>query len=68
MQIYTPMITYGILSWGRWFSCSWFMPRLFTYFEYKNTLDDITSSSVCNKGISMYFENYFTIGNEELPW
>lgn len=68
MPIYAPMITYGVMYWGRWLSCSWLMPRLFTQFEYENKLDEITAESICNKGVSMYFENYFTKGNEELPW
>ena len=68
MQIYSPMIKLGLLSWGKWLSCDWIMPKLFTYFEYTNTLDAITSTSMCNQGIKMYFDNYFTAGNEALPW
>jgi len=44
------------------------MPKLFTFLAIENTLDAVTASSICNKGIQMYFANYFTPGNAELPW
>lgn len=44
------------------------MPKLFTFLAVENTLDAVTASSICNKGIQMYFANYFTPGNAELPW
>ena len=68
MQLYTPMVSVGILTWGRWLSCDWVMPKFFTLFEQVNTLDEATALSICNQGIDMFFDNYFTAGDEVLPW
>ena len=44
------------------------MPKFFTLFEQVNTLDEATALSICNQGIDMFFDNYFTAGDEVLPW
>jgi hypothetical protein len=74
MQMYSPIVRLAVFSWGRKVSCDYFYPKLITYLSATidglstNSLDTLTISSICNKGIDMYFENYYTLGNEALPW
>jgi hypothetical protein len=76
MQIYSPAVRYAVFSWGRKASCDYLYPKLISYLSTTmtiealatNSLDTLTISSICNKGIDMYFDNYYTQGNAELPW
>jgi hypothetical protein len=76
MQFYEPAIRLAVFSWARKTSCNYFYPKLINYLAKtitidaltNNSLDTLTTSSICNKGIDMYFENYYTLGNAELPW
>jgi hypothetical protein len=68
MQLYQPVAKYLFLTWAKGLSCTYILPKLFTLLSETNTLNAPTTTSLCDTGIQMFFDNYFTAGNEAVPY